>query len=47
MNRRSRKFRNSLLRNCDPYSPISWTHYVLLLSIKDPDERSFYETEAH
>jgi predicted nuclease of restriction endonuclease-like (RecB) superfamily len=26
--------------------PLSWSHYVLLLSIKDPDERSFYELEA-
>lgn len=25
---------------------LSWTHYVLLLGIKDPDERSFYEIEA-
>jgi len=25
---------------------ISWTHYVLLLTIKDPDERRFYEIEA-
>ena len=25
---------------------ISWTHYVELLSIKDPHERSFYEIEA-
>ena len=25
---------------------LSWTHYVELLSIKDPDERSFYEIEA-
>jgi predicted nuclease of restriction endonuclease-like (RecB) superfamily len=25
---------------------ISWSHYVLLLTIKDPDERSFYEIEA-
>lgn len=25
---------------------ISWTHYLVLLSIKDPDERSFYEIEA-
>jgi len=25
---------------------ISWTHYVVLLTIKDPDERSFYEIEA-
>ena len=25
---------------------LSWTHYVELLSVKDPDERSFYEIEA-
>lgn len=25
---------------------LSWTHYVLLLTIKDPDARSFYEIEA-
>lgn len=25
---------------------LSWSHYVLLLSVKDPDERSFYEIEA-
>lgn len=25
---------------------LSWTHYVLLLTIKDSDERSFYEIEA-
>jgi predicted nuclease of restriction endonuclease-like (RecB) superfamily len=25
---------------------LSWSHYVLLLSIKDPDERGFYEIEA-
>jgi predicted nuclease of restriction endonuclease-like (RecB) superfamily len=25
---------------------LSWTHYVLLLGIKDSDERSFYEIEA-
>jgi len=25
---------------------LSWTHYVLLLTLKDPDERSFYEIEA-
>jgi predicted nuclease of restriction endonuclease-like (RecB) superfamily len=25
---------------------LSWSHYVLLLAIKDPDERSFYEIEA-
>ena len=41
--------------NCihaDPsrYAPrsftLSWSHYVLLLGIKNPDERSFYEIEA-
>ena len=25
---------------------LSWSHYVLLLTIKDPDERCFYEIEA-
>ena len=25
---------------------LSWTHYVFLLSIKNPEERSFYEIEA-
>ena len=25
---------------------LSWTHYVLLLTIENPDERSFYEIEA-
>ena len=25
---------------------LSWSHYVLLLTIKDPDARSFYEIEA-
>ena len=25
---------------------LSWTHYQVLLTIKDPDERSFYEIEA-
>jgi predicted nuclease of restriction endonuclease-like (RecB) superfamily len=29
----------------NPFS-LSWTHYVLLLTIKNPDERSFYEIEA-
>lgn len=28
-----------------PFS-LSWSHYVLLLSVKDSDERSFYEIEA-
>jgi hypothetical protein len=25
---------------------LSWTHYLQLISIKDPDARSFYEHEA-
>jgi len=25
---------------------LSWTHYVFLLAVKNPDERSFYEIEA-
>ena len=29
-----------------PPFTISWTHYLVLLTIKDPDERSFYEIEA-
>lgn len=29
-----------------PPFPLSWSHYVLLLSISNPDERSFYEIEA-
>lgn len=29
-----------------PPFTLSWTHYVVLLTIKDPDERSFYEIEA-
>ena len=33
-----------------PYPPrpftLSWSHYVFLLGIKNPDERSFYEIEA-
>ena len=26
--------------------PLSWSHYVTLLSVSNPDERSFYEIEA-
>ena len=29
-----------------PPFPLSWTHYLVLLTIKDTDERSFYEIEA-
>lgn len=28
------------------FSPISWSHYVFLMSIADPDERNFYEIES-
>ena len=30
----------------NPPFTLSWSHYVLLLTIKNPDERSFYEIEA-
>jgi predicted nuclease of restriction endonuclease-like (RecB) superfamily len=35
-------------RGIVPKTPfaLSWSHYVFLLGIKDPDERSFYEIEA-
>ena len=26
--------------------PLSWSHYVRLLSVSDPDIRAFYESEA-
>ena len=29
-----------------PQFTLSWSHYVLLLTIKNPEERSFYEIEA-
>ena len=29
-----------------PPFTLSWTQYVLLLTVKDPGERSFYEIEA-
>ena len=34
-------------RNSSPRSfSLSWSHYVFLLGVKNPDERSFYEIEA-
>ena len=39
----SRKFRTD---GIPAAFALSWSHYVLLLTIKDPDERSFYEIEA-
>jgi predicted nuclease of restriction endonuclease-like (RecB) superfamily len=29
-----------------PHPRISWTHYVFLMRLKDPDERAFYEIET-
>ncbi len=45
------EFPRSLLGNSpEPFQKppfvLSWSHYVLLLTIKNPDERSFYEIEA-
>lgn len=40
----------AIVQNAFGQSPglfaLSWTHYVFLLGIKSPDERSFYEIEA-
>ena len=35
----------SALAQSRPFT-LSWTHYIFLLGIKNPDERSFYEIEA-
>ena len=32
--------------NATPAFPLSWPHYLVLMRIEDPDERSFYETEC-
>jgi hypothetical protein len=29
-----------------PAFPLSWSHYVRLLSVEKPDARAFYEAEA-
>jgi predicted nuclease of restriction endonuclease-like (RecB) superfamily len=45
----SRKLVPAQIRQTPPgKSPftLSWSHYVVLMSIKDPDERSFYEIES-
>lgn len=34
-----------IVKSRSPFT-LSWTHYVILLTIKDPGERSFYEIEA-
>ncbi len=36
---------DELEKSRNPFT-LSWTHYVVLLTVKDPDERSFYEIEA-
>lgn len=37
---------SSTAKSVKPFA-LSWSHYVLLLTIKDADERSFYEIEAN
>ncbi|WP_200930554.1 YhcG family protein [Pseudorhodoferax sp. Leaf274] len=39
------QFSTGPLQAAAPFS-LSWTHYVFLLGINNPDERSFYEIEA-
>lgn len=38
-------FPSSTALHARPFT-LSWTHYLFLLGIKNPDERSFYEIEA-
>lgn len=40
------KISESAIRKSGNPFTLSWTHYQTLLTIKDPDERSFYEIEA-
>ena len=38
---------SSLTRISQKHSlKLSWTHYVRLMSVENPDERSFYEIES-
>jgi predicted nuclease of restriction endonuclease-like (RecB) superfamily len=39
-------FQSVTEKSGSPPFRLSWTHYVELLGIKDPDERSFYEIES-
>lgn len=39
-------FQSSTGKSSSPFT-LSWTHYVLLLGIKNSEERNFYEIEAH
>lgn len=41
-----RKLPQNALRQIAARLPLSWSHYVALLSISNPDERSFYEIES-
>lgn len=36
----------SLIRISENNSTLSWTHYLVLIRIENPDERSFYEIES-
>jgi hypothetical protein len=36
----------TLLRKSEKIFKLSWSHYLLLLKIDNPDERNFYEIEA-
>lgn len=47
------EFKNNLIRQSStdelptfPHPRISWTHYVFLMRLKDPNERAFYEIET-
>lgn len=42
---RSNSLQTASAKSSRPFS-LSWSHYVFLLGIKNPDERSFYEIEA-
>ncbi|MDQ8206960.1 PDDEXK nuclease domain-containing protein [Coraliomargarita sp. SDUM461003] len=41
-----RKLPQNALRQIAARFPLSWSHYVALLSVSNPDERSFYEIES-
>lgn len=45
VNSRHRKYETPSRISADTF-PLSWSHYLLLLRIDNPDERSFYEIEA-
>jgi predicted nuclease of restriction endonuclease-like (RecB) superfamily len=36
----------SAISDRSPFT-LSWSHYIFLIGLKDPDERAFYEVEAH